>query len=389
MGNRCVVPTLKTDVGYEKNTEPQKQADQPKLDLESTSNSGIPPMTLKQELLSLSLKTPIQKQSTAETEPSAKKKTKKIPEHESPQQILPSSFQSEALQLCMSTNKEKYSYINISTQINQPTLHQSVDCQTQTSDIEDECTPADINRSNYIHTQTAIEGARVSNLDVDASEELSFYDSDVVNLASDEDDLEIICSLTTPPRKRKCREKPGCASTSGIDRRTREKITPRRRRNSEGEQNTKVSLLHPRSLLPSFSTSTTAISMTKSITVAKQQTFEQQRSEKRGSSNYQDLDYANKLLDRTCNICKHTFPNLTQARQHVKRVHVTSTPTLSTNQGMFCSNTTPIQGKNVVGNLICQVCFGNFCSTRDLKSHMYATSHREKFKKVSNLFTYV
>ena len=311
----------------------------------------------------------------------------------------------------------------------------SVDCQTQTN-VDESTSMGEQPQQDQLQPSNGLLSSATNHQD----SVVTCSDSNVVDLASEEEDVEITFSLSTPPSKRQRLERQHPATTSRVEKRSREKVTSRRRRNSDGEHSATSknsapnTLLHPRSLLNTFPNSATANNLgaqrTQSVSnIALNQSplqrFNQQQQQSTTSSrrqlnprqtpiaptqasavnNNNNTSNVSKLTDRTCNICNHTFPNLTLARQHMKKVHNnTSTSSLSSpvNQNRFnlqnrstapinnnlndsvvsnfndntvtrspSSTRSPHQGKSSTGSEVsCTVCFGLFRNNRDLKSHM-------------------
>eukprot|EP00111_Clytia_hemisphaerica_P009732 TCONS_00028548-protein len=327
-------------------------------------------------------------------------------------------------------NQEGYSSQNLNDELPylndelEQTIYQSQPNPPTQRSINDPNFPnqQNLNKQSY---QSINEPSHPGPPSIDASDEQSMDESDIVDLASEEDELEITFSLSTPPSKRQCldksKQKQLPASTSRLEKRTREKVTMRRRRNSDSERNTSTAntgnnmpLLHPRSLLSMYpngqqptgnqAQNTINNASNSPQQIPNQENLQAQTTLRRTlipsntgvNNNIQSsntLPGANtnpvaKLTDRTCNLCKHTFPNLTLARQHMKKMHATPSST-ATNQINLQTrptnnvNNNPTQSPQQRSSttvptkeLSCTVCFGLFRNNRDLKSHMLL--HTEK-----------
>lgn len=97
------------------------------------------------------------------------------------------------------------------------------------------------------------------------------------------------------------------------------------------------------------------------------------------------------IIERTCNICNHTFPNLTRARQHMREAHGNirgdqqQSPqqqnSLASTSSTTGSPTTMASSRNPISDLTCHICFGLFRNNRDLKSHMLLHSDEPNLPK--------
>ena len=265
----------------------------------------------------------------------------------------------------------------------------SIDGQTQTETIlDEECQHVSSQQNNQTLSRNSPSSRFLTpqyQNNVGDGEE----GDDVVDIVSEEEDLEITVSIESPNRPKKRRLGNLSPSTKGyhsapqLRRQGREKTT--RRRNQYKKDNGLVPLQHPRSILSNFPVSNSE-SSPRSLSRKQSSSSSITNNSEQGTGNVSSAtnpsSFLNKnpaITERTCNICKYTFPNLTRARKHMKEAHNHNQLQQHHQQHQHQQPTNLASTK--ISDLTCTICFGLFRNNRELKSHMLLHTDSDNLHK--------